>query len=319
VIAAVALAAFFSACLGALAVGLWFARRRELAWRMRSIAPAAPPGATPGDARSGGLFGALVRRLRHRAKGALAAEEAPFWVGGGKRNGAESLLSRAGYRSALAARAYAILCVALPPAAFAAAWAAAAGGGLDDRRVFVLAAAAGALGVLAPKVFLRARARRRQEELVDALPDALDLLTVCVEAGLGLNAAFVKIAEEFKAAGPVLSEEFGVVNREILAGKPRPEALRALAERTGAEEVRSFAAMLVQTDRLGTSLARSLRVHAESLRTRRRQRAEEAAARTTIKLVFPLVFLLFPALFIVVLGPAVLHVARVLFPAALGR
>ncbi|HWS15951.1 MAG TPA: type II secretion system F family protein, partial [Candidatus Methylomirabilis sp.] len=149
----------------------------------------------------------------------------------------------------------------------------------------------------------------------DALPDALDLLTVCVEAGLGINSAFIRIAEEFRLSCPTLSEEFDIVNREMVAGKPRMDALRALADRTGVEDVKSLVAMLVQTERLGTSLAQSLRVHSDSLRVRRRQRAEEAAAKTTIKLVFPLVFLLFPSLFIVILGPGVLQILRVLFPA----
>jgi tight adherence protein C len=131
---------------------------------------------------------------------------------------------------------------------------------------------------------------------------------------LGLNAAFVKITEEFRLSSPALSEEFDVVNREMVAGKPRQEALRALSERTGVEEVKSLVAMLIQTEKLGTSLAQSLRVHSDSLRMRRRQKAEEAAAKTTIKLVFPLVFLLFPALFIVILGPGIIHVINVLMP-----
>ena len=113
----------------------------------------------------------------------------------------------------------------------------------------------------------------------------------------------------------VLSEEFDIVNREMVAGKPRQEALRALSDRTGVEDVKSLVAMLIQTEKLGTSLAQSLRVHSDSLRTRRRQRAEESAAKTTIKLIFPLAFMLFPALFIVLLGPGIIQVIRVLLPA----
>ena len=149
-------------------------------------------------------------------------------------------------------------------------------------------------------------------------PDGLDLLVVCVEAGLGLNAAFVKITEEFQLSSPALSEEFDIVNREMVAGKPRQEALPALTERTGVEDVKSLVAMLIQTEKLGTSLAQSLRVHSDSLRTRRRQKAEERAAKTTIKLVFPLVFLLFPALFIVILGPGVLQIIEILLPIGSG-
>jgi len=124
----------------------------------------------------------------------------------------------------------------------------------------------------------------------------------------------VRLTDEFRLTCEPLSEEFDIVNREMLAGKPRPEALRALADRTGVEDVTSFVAMLIQTEKLGTSLSQSLRVHADSLRTKRRQRAEEAAAKTTIKLVFPLVLLLFPALFLVVLGPGIIQVIRVLLP-----
>jgi len=186
--------------------------------------------------------------------------------------------------------------------------------GMPDRTLFLLGVAGAAAGLAAPSAFLRSRARKRQEAITDALPDALDLLTVCVEAGLGINSAFLRISEEFRLSSPTLSEEFDVVNREMVAGKPRMEALRALADRTGVEDVKSLVAMLIQTERLGTSLAQSLRVHSDSLRVRRRQRAEEAAAKTTIKLVFPLVFLLFPALFIVILGPGVLQILHVLFP-----
>ena len=168
-------------------------------------------------------------------------------------------------------------------------WPAPAGG--SDRR-----------GICCRISALRWRIRKRQEEITDSLPDALDLLVVCVEAGLGLNASFVKITEEFSL--PALLER-GIRYRQPGngGGKPRQEALRALSDRTGVEDVKSLVAMLIQTEKLGTSLSQSLRVHSDSLRTRRRQRAEEAAAKTTIKLVFPLVFLMFPALFIVILGP----------------
>jgi len=183
---------------------------------------------------------------------------------------------------------------------------------LAQRLLFIVGM--GFLGFLLPGMWLGSKIRKRQENIVKGLPDALDLLTVCVEAGLGINSAFLRIAEEFRLSSPTLSEEFDVVNREMVAGKPRMEALRALADRTGVEDVKSRVAMLIHTERLGTSLAQSLRVHSDSLRVRRRQRAEEAAAKTTIKLVFPLVFLLFPALFIVILGPGVLQILHVLFP-----
>jgi len=186
--------------------------------------------------------------------------------------------------------------------------------GLSNPSIVLLLLMAVIAGYILPDLWLRRSIRKRQEEITDSLPDGLDLLVVCVEAGLGLNASFLKITEEFKLASPALSEEFDIVNREMVAGKPRQEALRALSERTGVEDVKSLVAMLVQTEKLGTSLAQSLRIHSDSLRTRRRQGAEEAAAKTTIKLVFPLVFLMFPALFIVILGPGVIQVLKILVP-----
>lgn len=167
-----------------------------------------------------------------------------------------------------------------------------------------------AVGWLAPGVVVGGRTRRRQKDIVKALPDALDLLVVCVEAGLGLNQALVRVAQEIGHVSPVLGEQLELTNLEIRAGTPRDEALRNLGERTGVEDVQSFVGMLIQTDRFGTSIADALRVHADVLRTKRRQRAEEAAAKTAIKMLFPLVFFIFPAMFVVILGPAVIQVIR---------
>jgi len=230
--------------------------------------------------------------------------------------GARLLLNQAGYRSPGAYHAYILVRWALP---FLFVILSLVGGkitGMENRSIFLAFFAAGIVGFLLPDFALRRKIRKRQEQITDALPDGLDLLVVCVEAGLGLNAAFVKITEEFQLSSPALSEEFDIVNREMVAGKPRQEALRALSERTGVEDVKSLVAMLIQTEKLGTSLAQSLRVHSDSLRLRRRQRAEEAAAKTTIKLVFPLVFLMFPALFIVILGPGVIQIIKILLPVA---
>ena len=167
-----------------------------------------------------------------------------------------------------------------------------------------------AIGWLFPGMVVSSRTRRRQKEMVKALPDALDLLVVCVEAGLGLNQAMVRVAQEIGHVSPVLGEQLELTNLEIRAGTPRDEALRNLGERTGVEDIQSFVGMLIQTDRFGTSIADALRVHADVLRTKRRQRAEEAAAKTAIKMLFPLVFFIFPAMFVVILGPAVIQVIR---------
>ncbi len=168
------------------------------------------------------------------------------------------------------------------------------------------------LGYIVPTLIVGMRIRRRQKEMQRALPDALDMLVVSVEAGLGLNQALVRVADEIYRLSPVLAEQMTLVNLEIRAGTAREEALRNLADRTGLADIASLTAMLIQTDRFGTSVAQALRIHADTMRTKRRQRAEEAAAKTTIKLIFPLVFCIFPALFVVILGPAVIQIMQAL-------
>ncbi len=162
----------------------------------------------------------------------------------------------------------------------------------------------GVAGFLAPSIWVWSRATSRREAIRLALPDALDLLVVCVEAGLGLNAALVRVGRELRWNCRPLSEELALINQEMRAGLPRNVALRNFAGRVPVPDIQSLVAMFVQTDRLGTSIARSLRVHADSLRTKRRQRAEEKARAATIKLIFPLVFFIFPELLVVILGPA---------------
>jgi tight adherence protein C len=170
----------------------------------------------------------------------------------------------------------------------------------------------GVMGWIMPTFYVGARIRNRQKEMVKALPDALDLLVVCVEAGLGLNQALVRVAEEIGSVSPVLGQQFHLANLEMRSGVPREDALRNLADRTGIEDMQSFVTMLIQTDRFGTAIADALRTHSDTLRTKRRQRAEEAAAKTAIKMLFPLVFFIFPALFVVILGPAVIQVIETL-------
>jgi tight adherence protein C len=168
------------------------------------------------------------------------------------------------------------------------------------------------LGYVGPSVYVNGRIRTRQKEMQKALPDALDLMVVCVEAGLGLNQALVRVSEEIERLSPVLSEQLALVNLEIRAGTGREEAFRNMGDRTGLDDIKSLMAMLIQTDRFGTSIAQALRVQADTLRTKRRQRAEEAAAKTTIKLVFPLVLFIFPAMFVVILGPAMIQIFETL-------
>lgn len=166
------------------------------------------------------------------------------------------------------------------------------------------------VGYIAPPFYLRSKKNARQKDIQKALPDVLDLLVICVEAGLGLNQALLRVSQEIGHVSTLTASELSLVNSEIRAGVPREEALRNLADRTGVEDVRSLVTVLIQTDRFGTSVARALRVHSDTMRTKRRQRTEEAAAKTTIKLVFPLAFCIFPAMFVVVLGPALIQIAR---------
>lgn len=163
------------------------------------------------------------------------------------------------------------------------------------------------VGFFLPRYMLNRMIRARQQRVRWGLADALDLMVVCIEAGLGLNAAMMKVSSELKEVHPDVSEEFELANLEIRVGRERDEALRNLAERTGVDDLRSLVAMLIQTDRFGTSIARAIRAFSDSLRTKRRQRAEQAAQKAAVKLLFPLACFLFPTLFIAILGPAVLQ------------
>ena len=173
------------------------------------------------------------------------------------------------------------------------------------RRGILVAALGGMLGLMLPDFWLSRKTKERQKLIRNGLPDALDLLIVCLEAGSSIDQAILKASEELQIAHPVLAAELRLVTTETRAGKPRLEALKNFAARTRVEDVRSLVTMLVQTERFGTSLSQALRTHAEVSRTKRRQRAEERAQKVGVKMVFPLVFFLFPALYIVILGPAV--------------
>jgi tight adherence protein C len=177
-----------------------------------------------------------------------------------------------------------------------------------------LALGALALGYLLPGMVLARLAKRRAHRIRLSLADMLDLLVVSVEAGLGLDQALSRVAAELAFAYPELADELRLINLELRAGKPRAEALRNLADRTGVDDLSSLVTMLIQTDKFGTSVAQSLRVYSETLRTKRRQRAEEAAAKTGVKMVFPLVFCIFPAIWVVTIGPAAIKFITVLFP-----
>lgn len=176
----------------------------------------------------------------------------------------------------------------------------------------------GAFGFYLPNAMLARRIAARQRMIVEDFPDALDLLTVCVEAGLGLDAALTKVADELRLRSPVVADELGLMLLEMRSGFTKETALRNLALRTGAEDVDAFSTMLIQADRFGTSIGASLRVLSDTLRTQRRMRAEERAAKIALKLLFPLIFCIFPALLTVLLGPAFIHIYRTLLPTMAG-
>jgi tight adherence protein C len=219
-------------------------------------------------------------------------------------------LMQAGYREGYHLTLFLTLKVLLPVLFFAIAVVS----GLATRNT-LFAVLAPLVGFMLPSSILKRKIRGRQDRIRLGLPDALDLCVICIEAGLGLDQSLRRVGQELSHAHPELSEEFSLLDLEIRAGKTRPEALRNLANRTGVDDVRALVAVLVQTDRFGTSIAHALRVHSDSLRTQRRQRAEEKAAKTTVKMVPVLVFFLFPAMFLVSLGPMAINAMRNVFPA----
>lgn len=181
-----------------------------------------------------------------------------------------------------------------------------------DKLMLVVLAAA--FGYFLPRFFLKRIVAHRQRAIQLGLPDALDLAIICVEAGLSLDHALQRVGQELQLVHPELSDELRLITLEIQAGKTRAEALRNFALRVDIDDVRALVAVLLQTDRFGTSVAQALRIHSDALRTERRQRAEEAAAKTTIKMVPVLVFLVFPPMFFVTMGPAVIELVRTVLP-----
>jgi len=223
-------------------------------------------------------------------------------------------LIRAGYRAAAAERIFqgvrATMAVLLGSAALAIVW----HSGASFDRVLLMTAAGAATGYVASGQALSWRIARRKHAIEKALPNALDLMVVCVESGLGIDQAMMQVARELLQSHPEICDEFAVVNLELRAGKPRAEALHNLADRTGVDDIRKLVAVLVQTDRFGTSIAQTLRGHSDYLRVLSRQRAEEKAAKLAVKLVFPIFFCVLPSLFVVTVGPVLTRLIRDLMP-----
>jgi tight adherence protein C len=223
-------------------------------------------------------------------------------------------LMRAGFRGPNALKTLygskAILGVVLPVAALVFA----ANSDIDPGQKVLLVTASFGAGFFGPNEYVRLRGKRRQKRIRKGLPNALDLMVVCVESGLGLDQAIVQVAKELQFAHPEITQEFGLMNLEMKAGNRRADALRNLADRTGVDEVKKLVAVLIQADRFGTSIAQSLRGHSEFMRVQTRQQAEEKAAKLGVKLVFPIFFCILPSLFVVTVGPVLVRIVRDLIP-----
>jgi tight adherence protein C len=220
-------------------------------------------------------------------------------------NHIQRMMASAGYHGEWPAILFAAVQVALPLLVFVMVLLV-----MRSSSALLLGAVSGAVAYYVPMLWLGRRIDDRRREIRNGLPDATDLLIVCLEAGSGIDQAIARVAEELEIAYPALARELELIGSETRAGKARIEAFKNFAERTKVDDVRSLVSMLVQTDRFGTSLGQALRTHADSSRTKRRQRAEERAAKLGVKLLFPLVFCLFPAFFTVVLGPAMVQIYR---------
>jgi tight adherence protein C len=190
--------------------------------------------------------------------------------------------------------------------------------GLKQNSLLTTVAVAGVLFYL-PDLAVGLIGRSRKQAIFLALPDALDMMVVCVEAGLGLDQAMRKVSEEMKKTYRILAEEFALSNFQLQLGRPRGEVLHELGLRTGVSDLRSLSGVLIQADKFGSSVAQALRVQSDSMRTRRRQMAEEKAAKTAVKLIFPLVLFIFPGIFVILVGPAAITMARDMFPAMQGK
>lgn len=228
-----------------------------------------------------------------------------------------SRLVSAGYTQEYAPRVYSLVRLAtvigFPIAALAFLWA--GGSSPSLTKIYIVGGIAALLGLYLPSVFIRAKADRRQQKIINGFPDALDLMLVCVEAGLGLEAAFSRVGMEMTRSHPLLAEQFGAVVLELRAGRSQEDALRRMADRAGADEIRAFSTLLIQSHKLGSSIAQTLRTYAAEMRERRRMRAEEKAHRMPVLLSVPLVTCMLPVMIGVLMLPAVIRVMRQVIPA----
>jgi len=302
-IAPVALFAFLMAAIS-YAGYRYYARPGRFYEQIGTAAPSAGLGVEGlGSQRPEGVVVTLVKKLGEKVP--ISPEEATY---------TRRYLYAAGYRSDSAVAVYYGIRVIVFVAFLAAAWVGWSYVPLVPTLRIVILLLGAVLGYFVPTMVLDWLVGRRQEILQYALPDALDLMVVCVEAGLGIDQAIVNVAKELMSTHPELCEELELISLEMQAGKSRQEALRNLGQRTGEDEIKKLVAVLIQTDRFGTSMADSLRTHSEFMRIRRRQKAEERANKVGVKLVFPIFFCILPAMLLVVAGPGLLQIMKELFP-----
>lgn len=229
-------------------------------------------------------------------------------------------LAAAGFTAPYAPRIYTlvrlVMVIGLPVLIFAILWSTGSSPGIF--KVYAIVVISALAGLYLPSVFIAAKADRRQREIINGFPDALDLMLVCVEAGLGMDSAFARVGMEMTTSHPKLAEQFGAVVLELRAGRSHEDALRRMADRAGAEEIRAFATLLIQSSKLGSSIAQTLRVYAAEMREHRRMRAEEKAHRLPVLLSIPLVGCMLPVMIGVLMLPAIIRVIRTLVPAMAG-
>lgn len=289
---AISIGVLFAAVASAMAAVGWFLTDPQLS--QRRLTTFALPGVVSRKSLLTGGIPANIKRVRS------FVPRSPK-----EMNRLQRLMAAAGYEGPWPATIYAIAQLTLAGGLFLLVLGY-VGGGMGLLAAFLT----GAIGYYVPSLWLGSQINKRKREIQNGLPDAIDLLIVCIESGSGIDQALNRVAEELALPYPALARELDLISAETRAGRPRIEAFKNFAERTKVDDVRSLVAMLVQTDRFGTSIGLALRTHAETSRTKRRQRAEERAAKLAVKLLFPLVFCLFPSFYVIVLGPAMLSVFR---------